>query len=126
MARGRRPFEDYAMRVTCVLLGVLIAWNILHGKGLGYAFYGFFIARSAFKGVEFAAAQNWWITFLFLIVLGAVSAFSVYALRARPLEDRWIPLLLTGCFFAQVTLLLSGRWRGVWSFARSKSVHARD
>lgn len=124
MAGIRRPFEDYAIRVTCVLLASLIAWNILQGKGLVYAFYGFFMARTAVKGVDFAAAQNWWLTFLFLIVLGAVSAFTVYIFRARSLEDRWMPLLLTGCFLAQSTLLLSGRWRGVWSFARSKSVHA--
>jgi hypothetical protein len=109
------------MRVTCVLLAGLIAWQILHGKGLVYAFYGFFLARAAIKGVDMASAQNWWISFIFLIVLGSVSALTVYAFRNRTLEDRWIPLLLTGCFFAQASLLLSGRWRGVWAFARSRS-----
>jgi len=116
----RRAFEHYAIRVTCILLAVLIAWNILHGKGLAYAFYGFFLVRAAVKGVDFAAAQNWWITLIFLVVLGAVAASAVFVLRARPLEERWIPLLLTACCFAQSTLLLSGRWRGVWSFARPK------
>jgi len=122
MARGRQQFEHYAIRVTCVLLTGLIAWNILHGKGLAYAFYGFFLARAAIKGVDLASAQNWWLTFVFLIIASAVSAATVYAFRQRPLEDRWMPMLLTGCFFAQLTLLLSGRWLGVWAFAQSRSV----
>ena len=107
------------MRVTCVLLAAAIAWNVLHGKGLAYAFYGVLLVRAAVKGVDFAAAQNWWITLVFLIVLGTVSACIVFGLRTHPLEDRWVPLLLTACCLAQSTLLLSGRWRGVWSFAGS-------
>jgi hypothetical protein len=120
MAIGRRHFEHYAMRVTCVLLAALISWHILHGKGLVYAFYGFFLARAAIQGIDIASEQNWWISIVFVTVAGVASALVVYSLRDRPMEERWIPLLLTGCFFAQSMLLLSGRWRGVWSFSRAR------
>ena len=119
MARGGRTFEHYATRVTCVLLAALIAWSILHGKGLAYAFYGFFLAGAAIRGVDFASSQNWWITFAFLLVADVATGFAVYAGRARPLEDRWTLLLMAGCFLAQTLLLLSGRWRRVWGFART-------
>lgn len=121
MARSGRQFEHYAMRVTCVLLTALIAWSILHGKGLVYAFYGFFLVRAAIRGVDFASVQNWWITFAFLLVVGVGTGFAVYVGRGRPLEDRWTLLLLTGCILAQLLLLLSGRWRGVWGFARTSA-----
>ena len=118
MARSGRQFEHYATRVTCVLLAALIAWSILHGKGLVYAFYGFFLVQSAIRGVDFTSSQNWWITLIFLLVADIASGFSVYTGRGRPLQDRLIVLLLTGCFLAQTLLLLSGRWRRVWRFAR--------
>ena len=120
MGKGRQHFEHYAIRVTCVLLAALIVWNILHGKGLAYAFYGFFLARTAIKGVDLVAAQDWWLAFVFVIIVGGVSAGTVYVFRHRPLEDRWMPLVLTACFFAQAMLLLTGRWRGIWAFARVK------
>jgi hypothetical protein len=66
------------------------------------------------------------VTFVFLMVAAVASSFGVYGLRERPPEDRWIPLVLTGCFFAQSMLLLSGRWRGVWSFARSPSAQTKS
>jgi hypothetical protein len=93
MARGRRQFEHYATRVTCVLSAALIAWSILHGKGLAYAFY---------------SSQNWWITFVFLFVADVGNGFAVDVGRSRPLEDRWGMLLMTGCFVAQALLVLSG------------------
>ena len=96
-----------------------LAWSILHGKGLVYAIYGFFLVRAAIRGVDFPSAQNWWITFVFLLLVGSATGFAVYAARGRPLEDRWTPLLLTGCILAQMLLLLSGRWRRVWSFTRT-------
>lgn len=117
MSRGGRQFEHYAARVTCVLLAALIAWNILHGKGFAYAFYGLFFVRSAILGVDFTASQNWWITLVFLLAADAATEFAVYAGRGRPLEDRWTLILMSGCFIAQTVLLLSGRWRRVWAFS---------
>jgi len=121
MARRRLQFEHYATRVTCVLLAALIAWTILHGKGLVYAFYGFFLARAAIQGIDFDSSQNWWVTFIFLLIAAAATGFGVYAGRGRPLDDRWTPLLLSGCFLAQTLLLLSGRWRRVWKFTRTSA-----
>src|SRR5262245_3012479 len=117
-ARGGRSFEHYATRVTCVVLVALIAWNIFHGKALAYAFYGYFLVKAAIKGVDFAFAQNWWLTFVFLLVADVATGLAVYSGRGKPLEDRWTLLLMTGCFVAQTLLLLSGRWRRVWRFAR--------
>jgi hypothetical protein len=126
MASGRQRFEHYAMRVTCFLLAGLIAWNILRGgKGLAYAFYGFFFGRWAVKGVDIDSAQNWWITLVILTIAGLASFALVSSYRDRPLVDRWVFFLLTGCFFAQALLLLSGRWRGVWSFTRRRPAPAR-
>jgi hypothetical protein len=118
MTRSGRQFEHYAARITCGLLAALIAWAMLHGKGLAYGFYGVFLVQSAIRGVDFTASQNWWVTFVFLVVADVATGFSVYAGRGRPLEDRWNMLLLAACFLAQTLLLLSGRWRGVWSFTR--------
>jgi hypothetical protein len=114
----QRSFEQFASRaVQWALVLLFLGWALVLHQWYFLILIPAFIFR-AVRGFDFRSQRKWW------IVLGVFTAtslgLSVAAVVTRDWDilDRWGLLTLLACAIAQTLLLISGRVRGVWTFAR--------
>ena len=119
MDPSRRTFESYAFRVILLVSAVYCGVRAFQGHGwwLGLVAPGLLIW--ALVGCDFDREWEWWIYFLLCAYFAVHTLYLLMTLRTgSPRDTRVMLAVFSGVGVAASGVLVSGRLRGVWTFAR--------
>jgi hypothetical protein len=116
-----RTFESYAFRVILLLSSGFCGWKALEGGGwhLWIAAPGLLVW--ALRGCDFDQAWEWWV---YTLLCGLFAAWTLHLLLTlgpgASGSGRVQVSVFAGVGVAATGILISGRLRRVWSFAKAK------
>lgn len=114
-----RSFESYAFRVILLVTAVYCATRAYQGSG----WYLWIVAPGlliwALVGCDFDRVWEWWIYFLLCTYFAGHMLFGLLTLGSgSPGGTRAMLAVFAGVGIAAAGVLVSGRLRRVWTFAR--------